>query len=205
MAHRDQAPRSNLGFSPHRPWGLPTTTSAGQQGPAAGASHLELTQGRLRKKKATSSAHQVDGRTYTFALQSGFTRLPRFTSNLDCQSETKAYSSDQFRSCRGERPLWLQDWIRASGAKHGHSFCTALIHRSIFGPGEARGLFMSVTPVAAVPCCSCLLPQPFQTNARSCLLPHLSPPHTSAAQPASAPREPHPHPLRGGSARPCSS
>ena len=136
MAHRDEAPRSNLGFSPHRPWGLPTTTSAGQQGPAAGASHLEFTQGRLRKK-ATSSANQVDGRTYTFALQSGFTRLPRFTSNLDCQSETKAYSSDQFRSCRGERPLWLQDWIRASGAKHGNSFCTALIHRSRFGPAEA--------------------------------------------------------------------
>ena len=88
-------------------------------------------------KKATSSAHQVDGRTYTFALQGGFTRLPRFTSNLDCQSETKAYSSDQFRSCRGERPLWLQDWIRASGAKHGNSFCTALIHRSRFGPAEA--------------------------------------------------------------------
>ena len=51
MAHRDQAPRSNVGFSPHRPWGLPTTTSAGQQGPAAGASHLEFTQGRLRKKR----------------------------------------------------------------------------------------------------------------------------------------------------------
>ena len=40
-------------------------------------------------KKITSSVHQVDGGTYTFALQSGFTRLPRFTSNLDCQSETK--------------------------------------------------------------------------------------------------------------------